>query len=187
MTSVGATRSSWTSIWRTCRTHGRCRPVLRRLALHLPIREYSATGAGSRLSRQEGLPRGSPGQPFHCRTAFRRLSRTNERSADPDPAGGDDPGQASRRPRRMTMRHWITSFLLVDDFSHIGEPRRLGKRQLRKRRLTAVWRYLQGRHRGHPAPFRQLRVGPGRRGAAQRSRPAGAPTPRSPPDRTAGP
>jgi len=28
---------------------------------------------------------------------------------------GEDPGQMSRKLRRLTMRHWITSFRLVDN------------------------------------------------------------------------
>jgi hypothetical protein len=34
-----------------------------------------------------------------------------------DPGKGWDPAHGRRRPRQLTMRHWITSFQLVDDES----------------------------------------------------------------------
>ena len=46
--------------------------------------------------------------------------RTGDAQSGADLVRGENPGQASRRPRRKTMRHWITSFSVVDDGANVG-------------------------------------------------------------------
>src|SRR5258708_3746605 len=46
-----------------------------------------------------------------------------------DPGKGEDPAHGCRRLRRLTMRHWITSFQLVDDESRF-KPKNLTRKDI---------------------------------------------------------
>src|SRR3954469_10295534 len=58
---------------------------------------------------------------------------------------GDDPSPAIRHTRRKTMRHWITSFRLVD-----GSPNMEGFAAVRKTRRSGFHRVGQAK-RAHAA------------------------------------
>src|SRR5262249_19157559 len=71
-----------------------------------PVTKLSCTTRRAALGRQ----------PFHCRIRVPACGRRNGGSGGAD-LEREDPGYRSRRPRDETMRHWITSFLLL-----MGQP-----------------------------------------------------------------
>ena len=91
-----------------------------------PVSERPQIAAGNgamRPIRRQSMvaesKKGRPiGRPFHCQSARGGLAKLfASTSGGAHLVRGDDPSPAIRHIRRKTMRHWITSFRMVDDES----------------------------------------------------------------------
>src|SRR3990170_7688116 len=82
----------------------------------------ASISAKKRKAAREGSPSRVDRGPAKDRLDWRRLADAI------DLTRGEHPGSGNRRPRIMTLRHWITSFRLLLGWPHIESRARKGNR-----------------------------------------------------------